>query len=60
MTKGEKAQAIVAKVHELEEKKITFIRFADVLSFLAICEAVGIVAFGGAFASDMTGQYFYI
>lgn len=60
MTRTDKMQAIVAKVHELEEKKITFISFADVTTFLMICETIGVVAFGGAFASDMTGQYFYI
>ena len=60
MTKTDKIKSLVERVHELEEKGQTFVSFVDVTAFLLLCEAVGILANGGAFSSDMTGQYFYI
>ena len=60
MTKTNKIQSLVERVHELEENGQTFIAFVDVTAFLLLCKAVGILASGGAFSSDMTGQYFYI
>ena len=60
MTKTNKIQSLVERVHELEEKGQTFVSFVDVTAFLLLCEAVGILANGGAFSSDMKGQYFYI
>lgn len=60
MTKTDKIQSLVERVHELEENGHTFITLVDVTAFLLLCKAVGILANGGAFSSDMTGQYFYI
>ena len=60
MTKTDRIKSIVERVHELEEKGQTFVAFVDVTAFLLLCKAVGILANGGAFSSDMTGQYFYI
>ena len=60
MTKTNKIQSIVERVHELEEKGQTFVDFVDVAAFLLLCKTVGIFANGGAFSSDMKGQYFYI
>ena len=60
MTKTNKIQSLVERVHELEENGQTFVAFVDVTAFLLLCKAVGILVNGGAFSSDMTGQYFYI
>ena len=60
MAKTNKIQSLVERVHELEENGQTFVDFVDVTAFLLLCKAVGILANGGAFSSDMTGQYFYI
>jgi hypothetical protein len=60
MTQTSKLQGIVDRVHELEEKGQTFVAFVDVTTFLLLCQAAGILTYGGAFSSDMTGQYFYI
>lgn len=46
-------------VLRLDKDGSTFVSFADVDKFTSVCEAVGIVACGGAFATDMSGQYFY-
>lgn len=51
--------ATIEKVKELETKGQTFVTFANVLTFLRLCDVLGIVVFGGAFASDMSGQWFY-
>ena len=60
MTKTNRIKSLVERVHELEENGQTFVAFVDVTSFLLLCKAVGILVNGGAFSSDMTGQYFYI
>lgn len=60
MTKTNRIKSLVERVHELEENGQTFVAFVDVTAFLFLCKAVGILANGGAFSSDMTGQYFYI
>ena len=60
MTNTNKIQSIVERVHELEEKGQTFVDLVDVTAFLLLCKTVGIFANGGAFSSDMKGQYFYI
>lgn len=60
MTKTNKIQSIVERVHELEENGQTFVAFVDVTAFLLLCKAVGILVNGDAFSSDMKGQYFYI
>lgn len=53
-------EAIISKVRELENKKVTFVTFDNVTKFLSLCNVLNIVAFGGAFATDMSGQWFYI
>ena len=60
MTKTNRIKSLVERVHELEENGQTFVAFVDVTAFLLLCKAVGILANGCAFSSDMTGQYFYI
>lgn len=60
MTKTNRIKSLVERVNELEENGQTFVAFVDVTAFLLLCKAVGILANGGAFSSDMTGQYFYI
>ena len=60
MTKTKKIQSLVERVHELEDNGQTFVDFVDVTAFLLLCKAVGILANGCAFFSDMKGQYFYI
>lgn len=60
MTKTNRIKSLVERVHELEEKGQTFVAFVDVTAFLLLCKSVGILVNGGAFSSDMTGQYFYI
>lgn len=60
MTKTNRIKSLVERVHELEENGQTFVAFVDVTAFLLLCKAVGILANGGAFSSDMKGQYFYI
>lgn len=47
---------LVLKVNEDGQ---AFVPFGDIERFCGVCEAVGMVVCGGAFASDMTGQYFY-
>ena len=60
MTKTNRIKSLVERVHELEENGQTFVAFVDITAFLLLCKAVGILVNGGAFSSDMTGQYFYI
>ena len=50
----------IKNVQELNEKKITFVSFDNVVRFLQVCSALGIVCFGGAFDNAMTGQWFYV
>ena len=50
----------INNVKELESKKVTFVKFADVCKFMGLCHVLGIVASGGAFDAEMTGQWFYI
>lgn len=50
----------IKNVQELNEKKITFVSFKNVVRFLQICSVVGVVCYGGAFDSNMTGQWFYV
>ena len=37
MTKTNKIQSLVERVHELEEKGQTFVAFVDVTAFLLLC-----------------------
>lgn len=55
----DKKMGAIEKVKELENNKQTFVGFDMVCQFLRVCEAVGVVACGGAFANDMSGQWFY-
>jgi len=57
---GASAEQLVASAREMECKGQTFIKFADVVRFLQVCDVIGLVACGGAFATDMSGQWFYI
>lgn len=50
----------IKNIQELNEKKITFVGFDNVVKFLRVCTAVGIVCYGGAFDNAMTGQWFYV
>lgn len=50
----------IKNVKELESKKVTFVKFADVCKFMGLCHVLGIVASGGAFDAEMTGQWFYL
>ena len=59
MANNNNSSAILASARELESKKMTFVKFENVLKFLEVCAAIGIACYGGAFASDMTGQWFY-
>jgi hypothetical protein len=54
------AEKLVASAREMESKGMTFIKFCDVDKFLLVCEIIGLVACGGAFATDMSGQWFYV
>ena len=54
------AEQLLASAREMERNGMTFVRFCDIDRFLLICNVIGVVCFGGAFASDMSGQYFYI
>lgn len=47
-------------IRVLQDKKMAFVPFADVCKFLQLCEVLGVVACGGAFATDMSGQWFYL
>ena len=49
----------IKNVEELNEKKITFVSFANVVRFLQLCTVLGITCYGGAFDNTMTGQWFY-
>ena len=51
---------VLENVRELEAKKLTFVKFVHLTSFLLVCDTVGLLTFGGAFGDDMTGQWFYI
>ena len=53
-------EQLVASAREMESKGMTFIKFCDVDKFLLVCDVIGLVACGGAFATDMSGQWFYI
>ena len=44
----------------LNEKKITFVGFDNVVRFLQLCTVLGITCYGGAFDNAMTGQWFYV
>lgn len=57
---GASAEQLVISAREMECKGQTFIKFADVVRFLQLCDVIGLVACGGAFATDMSGQWFYI
>lgn len=59
-SKIKNAKKMLGKVRELEAKGQTFVSFADVCAFELVCRTVGTVACGGAFANDMSGQWFYI
>lgn len=50
---------IFAAVERLERDSQVVVSFDDIDLFLSVCDAVGITACGGAFLSDMSGQYFY-
>ena len=50
----------IKNVHELNEKKITFVSFENVVKFLQVCSVLGIVCCGGAFDKEMSGQWFYV
>lgn len=50
----------IKNVRELNEKKITFVSFDNVVKFLQVCSALGIVCCGGAFDNAMTGRWFYV
>lgn len=50
---------VIEKVKELDAKGQTFVRFENVCLFLRLCNVLGVIAFGGAFADDMSGQWFY-
>lgn len=50
----------INNVKELESKKVTFVKFADVCKFLGLCGVLGIVVNGGAFDDALTGQWFYL
>lgn len=47
-------------VKELQQKGMTFVKLAVVMSFLDVCDSLGIDVCGGAFDNAMTGQWFYI
>lgn len=46
------------EVRELIERKLTFVKYENLDAFLNECHECGVIAFGGAAASD--GQFFYI
>lgn len=46
------------EVNELIERKLTFVKYANLDKFLIECRKRGVIAFGGAADSD--GQFFYI
>lgn len=50
---------LISKIKEMEAKGQTFVTFENVCAFLHLCNVLGVVAFGGAFADDMSGQWFY-
>lgn len=54
-----KKSSIIEKVKELEAKGQTFVTFDGVCLFLHLCNVLGVLTFGGAFADDMSGQWFY-
>lgn len=47
-------------VKELDAKGMTFVPFDNVLQFCELCKVLGIIVCGGAFARDMSGQWFYV
>lgn len=50
---------VIEKVKELDAKGQTFVTFDSVCLFLHLCNVLGVISFGGAFADDMSGQWFY-
>lgn len=50
---------VIEKVKELDAKGQTFVSFENVCLFLHLCNVLGVLTFGGAFADDMSGQWFY-
>ena len=44
---------------DIQDGKTTFVKFENVTQFLIVCAAEGITVFGGAFAADMSGQWYY-
>lgn len=44
---------------DIQDGKTTFVKFEDVTKILLMCAAAGITVCGGAFAHDMSGQWFY-
>lgn len=57
-----KVERITRCVKELATKKLTCVNFEDVDAFVAACNALCVVANGGAFVfgkSGVSAQYFY-
>lgn len=50
---------VVSNFKDVQGGKTTFVRFENVTKFLIVCAAEGITVFGGAFAHDMSGQWYY-
>lgn len=50
----------VELIRELDAKKITFVPFELTIQFCQLCDVLGIAVCGGAFASDMSGQWVYV
>ena len=51
---------VVKNFKDVQGGKTTFVRFENVTNFLIVCAAAGITVWGGAFAHDMSGQWFYV
>ena len=49
----------IENVKELQTKKQTFVSMKNVIAFLGVCAALGIICYGGAFDSGFSGQWFY-
>ena len=52
--------AAIEKVRELDAKGMVFVPMDIAMQFCALCEVLGIIVCGGAFARDMSGQWFYV
>ena len=50
---------VVSNFKDVQGGKTTFVRFENVTNFLIVCAAAGITVCGGAFAADMSGQWYY-